>query len=199
MLELYYDLLDKYGYQGWWPINGHYHPQDYSYPHTPKQQFEIAIGAILTQNTNWNNVEKALTGLRDRKLLAPKKILAATKQEVKEAIRPAGYFNQKYKKLVIFSQFFLKQTDTPSREQLLQLWGVGPETADSILLYAYNFPTFVVDTYTKRVLFNHNLISDLNIDYHQLQAQITKEIPQERELYQEFHALLVVAAKNLKI
>ena len=93
--QIYKELLEKYNYQGWWPIDGKYHPEDYSYPKTGKQQFEICIGTILTQNTAWTNVEKALYNLRKLKALEPKKILKTDENKLKNAIKPSGYFNQK--------------------------------------------------------------------------------------------------------
>ncbi len=196
MFALYKKLLQKHGPQGWWPINNNYHPGDFTYPRNRQEQFEIALGAILTQNTNWNNVQLALNNLRARDLLLPEKLLIAEEEIVKNAIRSAGYFNQKYKKIKIFSNFFLQHSN-PTREQLLALWGIGPETADSILLYAFRTLTFVVDTYTKRVLLHEQLLDNPKIDYHQLQNIIVQAIPADLEIYQEFHALLVAAAKQL--
>jgi len=216
IIQLYKELLAKHGPQGWWPllelhtkkgnargvnptktgsIQG-YHPNDYSYPKTRKQQFEICVGAILTQNTNWPNVEKALINLQKKKLLNAKRILNVDENLLKLCIRPAGYYNQKAKKLKIFSQFFIMQKNKiPSRNQLLTLWGVGPETADSILLCVYKQPEFVVDMYTKRLLLKRKII-DETATYDDIKQLIEKNLPKKFALYQEFHALLVEEGKH---
>jgi len=194
--RLYDELYTKYGPQGWWPVSGRYHPDDYSYPKTKKQRFEICIGAILTQNTNWPNVEKALINLQKNKLFDAKKILDADEDLLKACIRSAGYYNQKAKKLGIFSQFFIAQNKKiPLRDQLLALWGIGPETADSILLYAYMQPEFVVDAYTKRILLKRKLINE-NATYDEIKKLFEKNLPKKFELYQEFHALIVEEGKH---
>jgi len=214
---VYKELLRAYGPQGWWPLlslhgNGGgnptksgsvqgYHPGDYSYPRTIDQQFEICVGAILTQNTAWQNVEKALINLRDTGKLRPEAILQLPAEELALIIRPAGYFNQKAKKLKIFSEFFLGRAAPnngmvpPSRDELLSLWGIGRETADSILLYAFKVPTFVVDAYTRRVLLPLGLIEE-GCDYDQIKASIEDAVPGDLVVYQEFHALLVEHAKR---
>lgn len=205
--SLYTHLLSEYGPQGWWPlldvkgtnptktgsIQG-YHPNDYSYPKNDKQRFEICLGAILTQNTSWPNVEKALLNLKRLKAIEPKAILKLNELEL--AIKPAGYFNQKAKKLRIFAEFYLNNKN-PTRDQLLNLWGIGPETADSILLYAYNEPQFVVDAYTKRILKSLNLIND-TAKYDDIKALFESNLKKDYKLYQEFHALMVEHVKRNK-
>ena len=165
LLKFYKKLLLLYGRQGWWPLLGvkgenptktgsmrGYHPGDYSYPKNDKQRFEICVGAILAQNTNWVNVEKALLNLQKAGVLDAKKVLQIKKEKLAKLLRPAGYFNQKARKLKEFAQVYAKLGKrAPTREELLKIWGVGPETADSILLYAYKLPFFVVDAYTRRV------------------------------------------------
>ncbi|MFC1485273.1 endonuclease III domain-containing protein, partial [bacterium] len=148
ILDIYHKLLDIYGYQGWWPLldiktlSG-YHPKDYSYPKNFKQKFEVICGAILTQNTSWQNVKKVIYELYEKNLLDPNKIVKMDIELLTKIIKPAGYFNQKAKKLKITADFFKnKQTYTPKREELLKVWGIGHETADSILLYAYKVPSF---------------------------------------------------------
>ena len=212
---LYRRLLAAYGPQGWWPllelhgkgrglnptktgsIKG-YHPGDYSYPRTGRQRFEVCVGAILTQNTAWPNVERALLNLDREGLIDPHTIVKSKDSRIQELIRPAGYFNQKARKLKIFSEFYVKLNGrVPSREELLEIWGVGPETADSMLLYAYGVPEFVVDTYTKRVLSDMKLIRR-GATYDEIKGFCVKSLPSNVEAYQEFHALLVEHAKRLK-
>ncbi len=207
--DLYQKLLRAYGPQGWWPLLNHkgsnptktgsvtgYHSGDYSFPKSQTQQFEICIGAILTQNTAWTNVEKALLNLQKANALDPKKLLGINEDELKEAIKPSGYFNQKARKLREFTEFFLSlQGKTPTRNQLLEVWGVGPETADSILLYAYKVPTFVVDAYTKRI-FTHLKLCTEKSAYEEMKQVVEKNIKKDWKIYQEFHALLVEHAKR---
>lgn len=208
--SFYKELLDKYGYQGWWPLfdikpskfnsfedTPAYHPGDYSYPKTRKQRFEICLGAILTQNTSWKNVEKALLNLKRVGLFTPEKILNSSPENFKEAIRPAGYFNQKAKKLKVFSDFFLRLKRQPKRRELLDLWGIGPETADSILLYAYKEPVFVVDTYTRRIFSGLSLIKG-DEDYETIRKIFENNLPSDYRIFQEYHALIVEHAKNYK-
>jgi endonuclease-3 related protein len=156
----------------------------------------ISIPKILTQNTAWPNVEKALLNLEGIHCLEPKNILSEDKKKLLSAIKPAGYYNQKLKKILIFTKFFVKlNRRTPKREELLELWGIGPETADSILLYAYKIPTFVVDAYTKRIFTNLGMIKK-NSSYDKIKNLFEKNLNPELVLYQEFHALLVEHAKR---
>ncbi|RMD66277.1 endonuclease III domain-containing protein, partial [Candidatus Pacearchaeota archaeon] len=111
-MSFYNELLEKHGYQGWWPINSRYHPRDYSFPRNEKERFEIIVGAVLTQNTSWRNVERALSNLRRENLLSPKLLLASDEEKLAEVIRSAGYFRQKAKKLKFISKFYLS---LPSR------------------------------------------------------------------------------------
>ncbi|MDP2749733.1 MAG: hypothetical protein Q8O89_02795 [Nanoarchaeota archaeon] len=163
--SIYEKLLCLYGQQGWWPIitdkSGKSGKSSSKYlcehglnaPRNDSERFEICVGAILTQNTGWYpNVVNALINLKRLKAMDPKKILKLDDEKLKQAIRPAGYFNQKAKKLKEFCRFYMGLNGrNPSREALLNIWGIGPETADSMLLYAYDKPIFVVDAYTKRI------------------------------------------------
>jgi endonuclease-3 related protein len=198
ILPIYNILYKSYGPQGWWPINNRYHKNDFSYPKNNSQKFEICIGAILTQNTSWKNVEKALVNLKKLRLLDAQKIINCDNKKITGAIRPAGYFNQKAKKLKIFAKFYcsLKGTN-PSRNELLDLWGVGPETADSILLYAYRQPEFIVDSYTKRLLMDMK-ITTKKYSYEYIKELFEKNLPKDHKLFQEFHALIVENGKNIK-
>ncbi|MBF0442518.1 MAG: endonuclease III domain-containing protein [Oligoflexales bacterium] len=210
LLEYYKSLYGKYGPQGWWPLQDvdgvnptktgslrGYHPGDYSYPKTQNERFEICVGAILTQNTNWVNVEKALFNLKSQRLMEPSKIVDSDMDTLAGIIMPSGYYNQKAKKLKVLSSFYLElKGRTPRREELLSLWGVGPETADSILLYGYGTATFVVDAYTRRIFSSHNLFS-MKASYDEIKSIFEKNLPNDVELYQEFHALIVEHAKHL--
>lgn len=209
---IYKELLNLHGKQGWWPLSSlhlksdsnptktgslrGYHPGDYSHPQNDSDRFEICIGAILTQNTAWPNVEKALFNLKENGLLNPKKLMKASENTVKTHIRPAGYFNQKTKKLKLFTDFYLNlKNSTPTRDTLLDIWGVGPETADSILLYAYKVSTFVVDAYTKRIFSHLGFINEKD-SYNTVKGIFEENLPNDFKIYQEYHALIVEHAKN---
>jgi len=201
--QLYRQLHRIHGPQGWWPllrksgarIACRYHPDDYRYPKTSRQRFEIGVGAILTQNTNWGNVEKALINLATHSLLDARAILNANPEHLKKLIRPAGYFNQKTTKLRLFAESYTAWKGTiPHRDTLLGIWGIGPETCDSILLYAYQVPVFVIDAYTKRIFKHLGLSSET--DYETLRRSCEQALPREPALYQEYHALLVAHAKR---
>ena len=207
--KIYNRLLEEYGPQGWWllldykgvnptktgSMNG-YHPNDFSHPTNEIERFEIITGALLTQNTNWQNVEKALLNLKRSNLLNPKSIQEVEIEKLKENIRPGGYYNQKSERLKILAKFFISLNGrTPKREELLSLKGVGPETADSILLYAYSVPSFVVDSYTKRIFINLGLINN-EMDYNEIKYYFEKNLIKDYKVYQEFHALIVEHAKR---
>lgn len=186
MIEIYHKLLKIYGKQNWWPIISQQNPRE-----------EIIIGAVLTQNTSWNNVEKALKNLIKNHLVDFNKILSIEEEKLKELIRPAGFFNQKANTIRRVAKFFLIHNyENITREELLSIKGIGKETADSILLYAFNQPYFVIDTYTKRLFFRLGLIKE-NISYNELQDYITKNIPKNIKIYKEFHALIVIHCKNI--
>jgi len=210
--KIYKILFNKYGPQGWWPLlelgevsykpgskqYGGYHPSDYSYPKIPSQRFEICVGAILTQNTAWNNASKALLKLHKANMLDPATILKQSDESIQSLIRSAGYFRQKTKKLKKFSEFFIKlKNKTPTREQLLSVWGVGPETADSILLYAYKQPEFVIGTYTKRLLLRKGLVSE-KATYNEIKALFENNLKKDYKMFQEYHALIVEHNKSVK-
>ncbi|OHE12080.1 MAG: endonuclease III [Sulfurimonas sp. RIFOXYB2_FULL_37_5] len=207
--QIYDQLYDRYGPQGWWPLLCHsgtnttktgcikgYHPKEYSFPRSADEIFEICCGAILTQNTSWVAVEKALLNLNRLDALSPRNLLDLDDQTFKEAIKPAGYFNQKAKKLRIFTSFFLVLNGRiPNRDELLGIWGIGPETADSILLYAYKVPTFVVDAYTRRIFSALGIISE-QAEYAAIKKKFEENIPSDYIIYQEYHALIVEHAKR---
>jgi len=192
LLEIYRLLLCFFGPQHWWPGE------------TP---FEIAIGAILTQNTSWSNVERAIANLRTAKLLDAGELHALDVEQLETLIRPAGYFRVKAKRLRNFTTWLCDRYDGDMqnleaiatarlREELLAISGIGPETADSILLYALDRPIFVVDTYTARVMVRHGLIAPEGLDYHRLQDLFTSNLEPDVALFNEYHALLVMVGKD---
>ncbi len=201
--QIYQTLYSQYGAQGWWPfVKGGYHPNEYDFVKNEAQVFEVCLGVILTQNTTFTSVVKSLTNLNEINSLDLKAIKQMPLDELKCAIKPSGYFNQKAAYILEFINFFERlEGRTPSREELLHVKGIGPESADSILLYAYNQPEFIVDAYTKRLLIHAGLI-DEKASYHTIkkfiEEAIKKEVKEPRELltlYQEFHALIVTHAK----
>lgn len=193
VLTLYKELLKKHGLQGWWPINGQYHPGDYTVPRNEKEQFEICAGAILTQHTAWRNVERALVNLRNH--FSPKWFVDMPETHLAAAIRPAGHPAQKATCLRTFARFYLAlEGDVPRREALLSIKGIGPETADSILCYGYKQPLFIVDTYARRLLSQHGIVPE-RATYHAIQAAIHTAVEPTTELMQELHALIVAEGK----
>ena len=186
LLDLYQRMFDALGPQHWWPGE------------TP---FEVMVGAILTQNTNWKNVERAIDNLKGADLLSLDRLADLPTGLLAEYIRPAGYYNIKAGRLHNLLHFigeqhqgdldaFLGQDLDALRRQLLSIKGIGPETADSILLYAAGRPIFVVDTYTHRILGRHDLI-DEDWDYHRIQELFMDHLDADVQLYNEYHALLV--------
>lgn len=187
ILKIYNILFKKFGPQGWWPCP-EYHPQNCSFPQNEEEKLEIILGTILTQNTSWKNVEKALKSLKEKTGLNKEKIEQIPEKELAELIRSSGYHNQKAKKI---KEYFKKEPKT--REELLNTWGIGPETADSILLYAHKEPIFVIDTYTKRIFLR---LGFKERSYQEIQELLMKSIPKDYKLYNEYHALLVKLAKE---
>lgn len=193
ILKLYKQLSGLYGPQGWWPlIKTGYHPLNYDTPKTSDEVFEVCIGALLAQNTNWNNAFKALKNMHENNLLSPKKLLNTNISKLKELLKPAGYYNQKTGYVLNFTKQFSRKT--PTRDELLSIKGVGFETADSILLYAYKIPSFVVDAYTKRILTHHKIIK-VGEKYNNVKKLFEASLPDDYKLYQEYHALLVEHGK----
>ena len=204
-------LLGAYGPQGWWPLLTHagsnptltgrltgYHPGDFTFPRTNAERFEICCGAILTQNTAFTNVERALDRLARQELLSPQAMLAAKADTLETAIHSSGYFRAKAKKLRAFSEFYLRLgSQPPTREALLDVWGIGPETADSIRLYACKESEMVIDAYTLRVLLRHGYCRP-PLDYARAKRYCERHLPRSLEGYQEFHALMVEHAKRLR-
>ncbi len=191
LADLYKRMSAHYGTTHWWPGD------------TP---FEIAIGAILTQNTAWTNVEKAIANLKSARLLAPKAMLACPDGDLEAALRPSGYFRQKAVRVRGFSRHLIdhyggsmarlsRRPLAELREELLALHGIGPETADDILLYACGKPIFVVDTYTRRIFSRHGLVPE-DIKYHDLQAFFHEHVEPDLHVYREYHGLIVWTGKD---
>lgn len=188
---LYQHLLRALGPQHWWPA---------------ESPFEVIVGAILTQNTAWGNVERAIAQLRAARMLSPRTLARRRSTAVQRLIRPSGYFRQKTAALQGFSRWYLARYQgsaramfrTPAgrlRQELLGLKGIGPETADSILLYAGCRPIFVIDAYTRRIFQRHQLIPGRE-SYDELQRFCLDRLPRRVQLYNEFHALLVAVGKR---
>ncbi len=190
-------LFSQYGPQGWWPIEGiGYHRGDYSFPRDGGERFEICAGAILAQNTSWKNAQKAVANLKNANSLDAKKIAGMDLEKLQKLVRPSGYYKAKARKLKGFTEFFMGlEGRVPEREELLSVWGVGPETADSILLYAYKVPSFVVDAYTRRVFANLGLVGK-NAGYGEVKAFCERNLEKDAAIYQEYHALIVEHAKR---
>jgi len=191
LLNMYGSMLEALGPSCWWPGE------------TP---FEVAVGAILTQNTNWRNVEKAINNLRRAQVLTAQKLYGLPEENLAELIRPAGFFRLKAARLKHFLEFLKDECDLELsalasqdletlRPKLLNVKGIGPETADSILLYALNMPSFVVDAYTGRVLNRHCLIPE-DAPYEEIRSFFMDVLDPDTELYNEYHALLVRVGKN---
>ncbi len=190
--EIYQRLYKAFGPQRWWPGE------------TP---FEVIIGAILTQNTAWTNVEKAIRNLKKNRLLTPKALKKISQSRLARLIRSTGYYNQKAKKVKSFIKFLFDSYQGNLsrmfagdflilRSQLLKVNGIGLETADSILLYAGNKPIFVVDAYTRRILSRHNLIKP-DASYSQIQNYFMDNLENKVKLFNEYHALLVRLGKEI--
>lgn len=190
-LDIYSALFDHYGPQSWWPA---------------ETSFEMIVGAVLTQNTNWKNVSRALNNLKEANLLELNSLNAISHDELAVFIHPAGYYNLKAKRLknllrMITTEYggdlqalFDEDLDS-SRSRLLQVNGIGEETADSILLYAAGQPIFVVDAYTHRVFSRHHLVEE-ECSYADIQEKFMDNLPREVSLFNEYHALIVRVAKE---
>ena len=188
--NLFTILLNYYGPQKWWPCQ-------------TGARWEIVAGAILTQNTAWTNVEKAIRNLLGSDVMSPEKVLATSDSQVQELIRPAGFFTQKCAYLKAMASFMLERESAfeqsvdvwALRKELLAVKGVGRETADSILLYAFNKPIFVIDAYTRRVAERH-LHLDGTLHYDTLQKIFMDALPSDTAIYNEYHALIVALCKE---
>jgi len=204
-------LFSHYGPRGWWPLlkkkneaqGWHcvYRPGDYGASLQPLQRFEIGIGAVLTQNTSWNGAVKALISLKEADRLRPERLIEPNAvEEIRQLVRPSGFFNQKQERLAIWSYFFMQQNGhTPHRSVLLALKGIGPETADSILLYAYGRPLFIADAYARRIM---GRITGVAWSYESLAGEMHRMsqtlVESERlQTFNEAHALMVEHGKQI--
>ncbi len=189
--RIFQRLYSAFGQQHWWPA---------------ESAFEVMVGAILTQNTSWANVEKALAALKEKKLLGAGKLYKLAPRKLAFLIKSAGYYNIKAARLKNFLKFFFDNYAASIktiaavdlavlRKQLLEVNGIGQETADSILLYALDKPIFVVDAYTKRILFRHGLIKE-GADYSSVQDIFMRNLKVDAKLFNEYHALLVKLGKD---
>lgn len=202
LIKIFSQLYKEYGPQYWWPVKDRKHDPS----------FEICTGAILTQNTAWTNVESALECLVEANLMSPRAVLNCSLSKLQKCLRPSGYYKQKAKKLKLFSQWiitkyqghwqsFFHQPLKKSREELLSLWGIGPETADSILLYAGQKPIFVIDAYTKRLCEKYGVRFKTYDEYQRFfERGLSKGLKDwsKIRIYNEFHALIVKWGKSNK-
>ena len=190
LLSIYNKLFNHFGPQHWWPA---------------KTPFEVMAGAVLTQNTSWSNVEKAIENLRKNRALSPLSMSRLSDKSLANLIKPAGYYNIKSSRLKSLLSYFLKKYKcdikkmvlkdvSTLRGELLGVKGVGPETADSILLYALNKPVFVIDAYTRRIFGRHGILKE-DASYDEAQGVLMRALDSDVKLFNEFHALLVKLAK----
>jgi endonuclease-3 related protein len=190
ILKIYEKLLNRFGRQNWWPAD---------------TKFEVIVGAILTQQASWKNVEKAINNLKNENVLEPKKLFNLSIKKLEILIKPSGFFKVKAKRLRSFLEFFIENYDgnlekmsettlEELREELLSVHGIGPETCDSILLYATEKPIFVVDAYTIRLCQKYPLINSKK--YEEVQEFFQENLPKNVNLFNEFHALIVELGKN---
>ncbi len=191
LMHVYERMLAALGPQRWWPGDS---------------PFEIMVGAVLVQNTAWRNVERAIANLREASVMEPHALYNLPPAELAELIRPAGYYQVKAKRLRNLLRFLVEEYDgslekmfrtalVSLREQLLAIHGIGPETADAIILYAGQLPTFVVDTYTHRILARHGWIA-YDAGYDEINDYFESSLPSDPALYNEYHALLVRIGKE---
>jgi endonuclease-3 related protein len=192
LLNIYHRLMARYGEQHWWPA---------------EEPFEVIVGAILTQSAAWINVEKAIANLKATGALSPGALRQLPQSEIARLIHPCGYYNAKAKKLKAFTHWLGEQYSdnlarlfagniNQLRQQLLTIYGIGEETADSIILYAANKPTFVIDAYTRRIISRLGLAPHSN-SYAAYQELFMANLPADTKLFNEYHALLVCLAKNV--
>ena len=191
LLEIFEQLLRNYGPRHWWPAQG---------------PFEVIVGAILTQNTAWTNVEKAIGNLQAAGALSPRVLAGLPAAELERLVQPSGYFRQKARRLQSFARNLLERHDgslerlfagslTEVRGELLALHGIGPETADSILLYAAHLPTFVIDAYTMRIFSRLGIVDDRQ-KYEEVRHLFLSHLPPDAPLFNEYHALIVEHGKT---
>lgn len=192
VFKIYEKLRSRFGPRRWWPAE------------TP---FEVMVGAVLTQNTSWTNVEKAIFNLKERRLLDPESLNRIPRRKLAGLIKPSGYYNVKAKRLKSLVSFLMRnfkgdialmrrQDRGTLRKELLLVHGIGPETCDSIMLYALNKPFFVIDAYTKRIFSRCGIVKE-GVTYDELQRLFMETLPRSVKLYNEYHALIVQLGKEI--
>jgi endonuclease III related protein len=184
LMRLYRSMLREYGKQRWWPA---------------ETRYEVVVGALLTQNTSWKNVEKAIANLKTAGALSPEKILRMRRSKLESLIRPSGFYRQKAERLKLLTRKYVELTrrgSPPARDELLAVKGVGKETADSILLYAFGLPHFVIDAYTRRFCAHHKLFESR--EYDDYKQFFESSLPRSVPVYKEYHALIVEWGKDLR-
>jgi endonuclease-3 related protein len=190
--KIYRQLLDCYDHQHWWPA---------------EEPFEVMVGAILTQSAAWLNVEKAIANLKTAGVLSPRELRRLSLPEITALIHPCGYYNVKARKLKSLAHWvgeyggddlskLFSGNSVQLRQQLLSVWGIGPETADSIILYAADKPVFVIDTYTRRII-NRVGLEPASNNYAAYQSLFMENLPVDAALFNEYHALLVCLGKDV--
>ena len=207
VMELHRALHGRYGAQGWWPttppagVHPRYYPDEPERRPTPREQWEIAVGAVLTQNTTWRNASRALTALARARRLSLRRLAACPREELTRLIHPALYYNEKARNLQELAAWvidrhggrvarWLAQPPAALRVELLARRGIGPETADCILLYAAGYPFFVIDAFTRRICQRLGWVG-AKVSYDDLQRLFAAPLPEDPKLFSEFHALLV--------
>jgi endonuclease-3 related protein len=195
--KVYHRLLSEYGAQGWWPLTESEggQPLYRGGPRDDRGRFEVAVGALLTQNTSWKNASKTVRSLSAAEMLDPRILASAGLEEIERLIRSCGYYRQKARRLSILAGYFASLGGEPDRDSLLELEGVGPETADSILLYGWRKAFFVVDAYTKRLFSRLGVIRG-DESYERIRSLFEAALGGKSGVYNEYHALVVAHCKS---
>jgi len=201
--SLYQTLLDRHGPQGWWPLwdreSGglEYRPGDYTVPEG-RARAEVVQGSILAQNTRWSGAAEAVGNLVRAGLDRWDALAEEPQESLEQRVRPARFYRQKARRLRVAAEFFReREGEPPARDELLELWGIGPETADSILLYAYGVPVMVVDAYLRRVLRDRGREDVADADYEEIRAWAEERLPARPEVLNEMHALVVAEGQRI--
>lgn len=195
--DIYNILFSYYGPRGWWPLirPGGTRPEYFVTLERREQIFEVAVGAVLTQNTAWSNAAGAVAELNRTGNLSPRRILDLDQKRLAGIIHSSGYYNMKARKLKALARFFSGRSGDVTRDDLLSVYGIGPETADSILLYGFGEPAFVVDTYTGRIFGRIGILKE-SMKYDRIREYFELNLPRDPALYGEYHALIVEHAKK---
>lgn len=201
--SLYSRLLERHGPQGWWPLYDReedalrYRPGDYSVPEG-RERVQVIVGTILAQNTSWSGAADAVANLARAGLDRWGALAEEPHERLERRVRSSRFYRQKTRRLKVIAEFLRDgRTAPPGREELLGLWGVGPETADSILLYAYGVPVMVVDAYLRRVLRDREQHEVADRSYEEIREWAEGGLPEEPDVLNEMHALLVAEGKRI--